>query len=186
MELEGIYISGFFKENDYLILDEYANQFKQKQIPFYVRNLNGMIMQAALDFIDYEFIAISYAVLQEFLISGGYDLAKHFFLKLWKFITKDYHHKVPFTISINGIPTKNGSETIKCKIDGQITDDMKMKAIEKTFELASQVEQHQFQLQERNSFSILEGHIFIYDSANNTISEMDIEKDIKKRVQKNK
>lgn len=185
MTLDGIYISGFFKENDNLMLDEYANQFKQKQIPFYVRNLNGILMQSALDFIDYEFIAVSHAVLQQFLISGGYDLTKHLFLNLWKFITKDFHSKVPFTISINGIPTENGTETIKCKVNGQITDDMKMKAIEKTFELASQVEQHQFQLQEKNKFNTLEGHLFIYDSANNTITEMDIEEMINNKANKN-
>ncbi len=88
-------------------------------------------MQTALDFIVYEFITVSYAVLQQFLISGGYDLAKHFFLKLWEFITNDYHRKVPFTISINGIPIENGSEPIKCKIDEQITDDMKRKLVKK-------------------------------------------------------
>lgn len=186
MGLEGIYISGYFREEDYNILDDYANELNSKDINFYVRNLSGTIMQAAFDFADFELIAISYTVLQQFILNGGYDLTKYFFLKLWRFIKKDRKNKIPFTISIERIPTQNGFENIKCKIDGEISDDMKIKAIEKTFELASQVENHQFQLLDNTKFKALEGHLFIYDSANNTISEMDIEKEIKKCVQKNK
>lgn len=186
MGLDGIYISGYFEEEDYNILDDYANELNSKNIPFYVRNLSGTIMQAAFDFANFELIAISYTVLQQFILNGGYDLTKYFFLKLWRFIKKDHQNKIPFTISIEGIPTINGSENIKCKIDGQISDDIKMKAIEKTFELASQIENNQIQiLSKGRDYYTLEGHLFRYDSENNTFSKINIEDEAKKMTQRN-
>lgn len=184
MGLDGIYISGYFKKEDYNILDDYANQLHSKKIPFYVQNLYGTMMQSAFDFADFEFIAISYTVLQQFILNGGYDLTKYFFLKLWRFIKKDNQNKIPFTISIERIPTKNGYENIKCKINGQISDDIKMKAIEKTFELASQVENNQILSKDRDYYA-LEGHLFRYNSENNTFSKINIEDEVKKMTKRN-
>ena len=99
MAINGIYISGLFSDHDREMLDTYAAELSSKGIPFYVRNLTGSMLQSALDFTDYEVLAIAYEVLKQFLVSGGYDITKHYLKLLWKRITKDRYCNVPFTIS---------------------------------------------------------------------------------------
>ena len=181
MAVDGLYISGYFSEDDKPMIAAYADELKAKDVRFYVRNLSGTIMHAAFDFADFEVMAITYGVLQQFIINGGYDATKYFFKKLWWNITKDRKSNLPFTISIEGIPTKNGIETVKCKIQGQMSDDEKEMVIDKTFLLASQIEMHQYQLMERSQYyNALDGHLFRYDSNSKELYEVDIKAELQK------
>ena len=81
MAMDGLYISGYFSDDDKLMLDNYADELHSKNVPFYVRNLSDTIMQSAFDFADFELIAVAYEVLQQFILNGGYDVTKYFFKK---------------------------------------------------------------------------------------------------------
>ncbi len=182
MALDGIYISGYFTDDDNTMLKQYEDELRSKGVPLHIRNLSGTIMQASFDFVDVEVIAIAYSVLQQFIINGGYDITKYFLKKLWFNITKDRESNIPFTISIEGIPTTNGAETIKCKTLGKISDEDKDKILEKTFDLASQIENHQYQLMNKNQFyNALNGHVFKYDNNDESLHEVDVEKELRKR-----
>lgn len=187
MALDGLYISGYFTDDDNSMLAQYAEDLQTKDVPFYVRNLSGTIMQAAFDFVDVEVIAIAYEILQQFIIDGGYDVTKYYFKKLWWNITKGKESNIPFTISIEGIPTINGTETIKCKTQGQMSDEDRDKVLEKTFSLASQIENHQYRLMEKNQYyHALSGHLFKYDFEDEQLHEIDIEVELKKKPEANK
>ncbi len=165
MAIDGIYISRYFTDEDCLVLGNFEKGLHDRGCRLYVRNLSGTIMHSAFDFADLELIGIAYSVLRAFMMSGSYDLAKHFFLCLWRFITKDRQSDIPFTLSIEGIPTVSGSENINCKISGSLPDDLREKALEKTFALASQIESHQLQLLERSRYyDALNAHLFTYAS----------------------
>ena len=187
MALDGLYISGYFTDEDRATLDYYADELKSKNVPLYVRNLSGTIMQAAFDFADFEIIAIAYEVLKQFIISGGYDLTKYFFKDLWWNITKGRQSNIPFTISIEGIPTVNGTETIKCKMQGELSDEETDRVIDKAFSLASQIEKHQYKLMDKNQYyNALGGHLFRYDVVNEEFHEIDIVKELKNKTEHQK
>ena len=75
MAMDGLYISGYFSDDDKLMLDNYADELHSENVSFYVRNLSDTIMQSAFDFADIELIAVAYEVLQQFVLNGGYDRA---------------------------------------------------------------------------------------------------------------
>lgn len=182
MAIDGLYVSGYFLNSDASMLTSYEDELKEKGVCLKVRNLSNSLMQASFDFVDFEIIAITYEVLQQFFVSGGYDLTKYFFKKLWCDITKRSKFNIPFTISIEGIPTKNGTETIKCKTLGYLSDEEKQKVIDKTFSLAYQIENHQYHLMEKDQYyDALNGHLFKYDSTDEELHEMDIEAELKKK-----
>ena len=185
MTLDGLYISGYFSDQDKAMLDCYADELESKSVPFYVRNLSNTTILAAFDYVDFEIISIAYEVLHQFIISGGYDLTKFFFKRLWWNITKGRESDTPFTISIEGIPTVTGPTTIKCKTEGRFSDQDKDKALDKTFTLAFQIENHQYQLMEKNQYyDALGGHLFRYDADNEELHEIDVAEELKKKTER--
>lgn len=183
MDNSSIYVAGFFCDEDKTSLDELYKELREDDISLIGRNLSGGIYNSALDFADLEVIAFSFELLKNFIISGGYDVLKHYILRFWKIIQKDRSGKVPFTISIEGIPTLNGTENVKCKISGLLSKNQKEQAVIKTFELAKQIEAHQYELLKRSQYyNVFNAHIFSFDPETDSMSEIDIEKEIIKKT----
>lgn len=185
MKKDSIYISGCFCEENEKNIEECEKQLQDINVALCKHDLSGEIYHSALDFMDLEMVAFSYELLRNFISSGSYDLFKSIVLKLWVNIRDKSSNKVPFTISIDGIPTIRGIENIKCKIEGSLTRKQKEKIIVQTFELAKQIEKHQFKLLERGRFyDAFNAHVFKYDSAEQLLTEVDIEEEIKKLREK--
>lgn len=180
-----IFISGYFCDNDQDQLNECCTELGKYGISLQVRNLTGTIMHSATDFVDVELIALSYELIKSLYFSGCYDFLKFMLFKLWNTITKGNSDKVPFTIDIKGIPTINGTENVKCKISGPLSKDERKIALEKSFELATQIENHQFELLRRGTYYNLFGaHIFTYDKQSSSYGEMDVDKEIQNKISK--
>lgn len=183
MDNSSIYVAGFFYDEDKPSLDELYKELRENDISLTGRNLSGGIYNSALDFADLEIIAFSFELLKNFIISGGYDILKHYILRLWKIIQKDRSGRVPFTISIEGIPTLSGTENVKCKIPGSLSKQQKEQAVIKTFELAKQIETHQYELLKRSRYyNAFNAHVFSFNPEDNAMSEIDIEKEIVKKT----
>lgn len=181
MKKDSIYISGYFCEEKEKNIEECEKQLQDMNVVLYKHDLSGEIYHSALDFMDLEMVAFSYELLRNFIASGSYDIFKSIVLKLWINIKDKSTNKVPFTISIDGIPTISGIENIKCKIVGSLTKKQKEKIIDQTFELAKQIEKHQFELLEKSRFyDAFNAHVFKYDSAEELLTEVDIEEEVKK------
>lgn len=179
MDNNSIYIAGFFIESDKSLLNELCEDLQKNNISLSVRNLSGSIYNAALDFIDLEIITISFELLKTFIFSGGYDMLKFFILKLWRIAKKDKTSRVPFTFSIEGIPTLNGNENIKCKVSEPLSKEQREQVVDKVVELAERIEKHQFELLKRSQyFNAFNAHIFSFDPDNGSLSEVDITKEI--------
>ena len=177
-----IYISGYFSDEDHSALDEIKEELNKANIQLHCRNLSGTIMHSALDFIDIDMVALGWEFVQAMAFSGSFELLKLIVKKLWKLITKDRNTPVPFTFSISGIPSITGTENIKCKISGPLSDEAKELAIRKGFELAAQVEQHQFELLERDIYyPAFNAHLFRYDPEREAYEEIDIAQEVKKK-----
>ena len=162
------------------MLSECSEELKQYNICIQGRDLNGTIMHGALDFIDYEFIEFGYELIQTIISSGCYDIIKLLILNIWHSI-RPRDNKIPFTIKILGIPTENGSENISCKIEGSLTEEQKTMVISKTFDLANNISNDSLKLKERSKFhDAFNAHVFRVDVDNETISEIDIEEEVKK------
>lgn len=176
-----IYISGCFSDEDHSTLDEIKEELNKANIQLHCRNLSGTIMHSALDFIDIDMVALGWEFVQAMAFSGSFELLKLIVKKLWKLISKDRNTPVPFTFSISGIPSITGTENIKCKISGPLSDEAKEIAIQKGFELASQIEKHQFELLERDLYyPAVNAHLFRYDSEKTSYDEIDISAEVKK------
>ena len=177
-----IYISGCFSIEDHSTLDEIKEELNKANIQLTCRNLSGTIMHSALDFIDIDMVQLGWEFIQEMVFSGSFELLKFFVKKLWKLITKDRSTPVPFTFSISGIPSITGTENIKYKISGPLSDEAKEIAIQKGFELASQVEKHQFELLERDRYyPAVNAHLFRYNPEREIYEEINIAKEVKKK-----
>ena len=184
MQNNGIYISGYFDDEDLEVLNEYEKELADMNVSLFKRNLKGGIYNSALDFADLEVLMFSYELIKSFVFSGSYDIIKHIILKLWDTTKKFCGEKLPFTVGLSGIPTINGTENIKCKIYGWLSKKQKEKVIEKTFELAKQIEEHQYELMKRSIYyNAFNSHVFSYDNEKEVLSEIDIEKEVKKKIE---
>jgi len=162
------------------MLTECSEELKKYNICIQSRDLKGSIMNAALDFIDYEFIEFGYELIQTIILSGCYDIIKLLALNIWHSI-RPRNSKIPFTIKVSGIPTETGSENISCKIEGTLTDEQKSMVINKTFDIANNIANNSFKLKERSKFyDAFNAHVFRVDVENESISEIDIEEEIRK------
>ena len=181
-----IYISGYFSDEEHSTLNGVKEELNKANIQLHCRNLSGTIMHSAPDFIDIDMVELGWEFLQAMIFSGSFEVLKLIVKKLWKLVTKDRNTPVPFTFSISGIPSITGTENIKCKISGPLSDEAKELAIHKGFELAAQVEKHQFELLERDLYyPAVNAHLFRYDPVREVYEEIDIAQEVKKNNQKN-
>jgi len=182
-----VFISGFFSESDQAVLDKYCTELEEKNIILQVRNLSGTFMNSALDFTSVEVVMFSYELIKSFVSSGAYDIFKHYILNLWKITRKNETSQVPFTMTITGIPTIYGPENIECKISEPLTSEEKEIAIGKQYELAKQIENHQFELLKRSQYYDAFGaHVFRYDSQSCSFAEINIAEEIRKKIDEGK
>lgn len=183
MQDNSIYISGYFEDEDLMILNEYEKELKDMNISLSKRNLKGGMYHFALDFADLEVLIFSYELIKSFVYSGSYDIIKYMLLKLWDTTKKVCGKNTPFTVGLSGIPTINGIENIKCKIYGRLSKKQKEKVIDKSFELAKQIEEHQYDLLKKSIYyDAFNAHVFSYDLEKESLYEIDIEKEVKKKM----
>ena len=177
-----IYISGYFTEEDRKLLENFKEELDASEIQLCCRNLNGSIMHSALDFIDIDMIELGWEFVKSLAFAGSFELLKSWVKWLWRIITKDKSKPVPFTFSITGIPSMTGTENVKFKISGPLSDDAKESAIEKGFELASQIERHQYELLKKDIYyPAFNAHLFRYDPEAETYKEINITDEVKKK-----
>ena len=162
------------------MLAECNEELKKYNICIQSQDLNGTIMHGSLDFIDYEFIEFGYELIRTIILSGCYDIIKFSILNIWHSI-RPHDSNMPFTIKISGIPTEDGSENISCKIEGLLTEEQKTMVISKTFDLANNIANDSFKLKERSKFyDAFNAHVFRVDVDNESISEIDIDEEVRK------
>ncbi len=168
---------------DTILIANYEKELAKYNISLKKRDLNGCIMNDALDFIDYELIALGYSLLQSIIFPECYDILKNIILKMWETIGS-HNSRVPFTIKINGIPTENGNENISCKIEGGLSSKQKDDVLEKTFEFANNISNNTFKLKEKSRFyNAFNAHVFQINPNDYSFSEIDIEEEIRKKTE---
>ena len=178
----GVQFNSLFGDSRSLM--SYSKELQYHNINLEIKDINGSIINAALDFVDYEFIILGYSLLQNIIFSGCYDIVKNIIIKIWNSM-KSHNSKIPFTIKITGIPTDTGPENISCKIEGFLTSKQKGYVLEKTFDLANNISKNTLKLKERSMFYEAFGaHVFRMDSDDFSISEIDIEEEIRKKTLK--
>lgn len=178
----GVQFNSSFSDGDSLA--DYAHELQKYNIVLATRDLKGVIMNAALDFVDYDLISLGYELLRTIMLSGCYDIIKSLIIRMWNSI-RPHNSNIPFTIKITGIPTENGRENISCKIKGNLTSKQKEEILEKTFDLANNISNNTFKLKEKSMFyDAFNAHIFQVDSNNISLSEVDVEKEIRKKTSK--
>lgn len=158
-------------------LKEIEQKLSIHQTSLSVRNLKGCLMQSALDFTDYELIMFPYELIKTFLLSGSYDILKHFLIQLWEKVRKS--EKIPFTIGIENIPINNSHENIKIKIDGKLSKQQKELVINRAFDVVDNLISNDFELKEKSRFyDAFNAHLLKYNLTEDSFEEIDIEKEI--------
>lgn len=176
-----ICIAGYFDTTSEKELIELEKELRSININLQKHNRRGEIYHSFQEFMDVEFLIFTYELLKTFIMNGSYDVFKYSILKLWNTIQKKNTKERQFTITIDGIPTTTGSETIRFKISGITSKKHKEMVIDKIFDLAKQVEEDQANLLMKDQFyNALNGHIFKYDAANEMFKEIDILSEIEK------
>ena len=179
-----IYISGFFSEYDLAEIARIRDTLHDSGITLQFENLNGVALQSVFEYSDFDLIAISYTLLTGLITNGMYDFIKLHVLRLWNLIKRNSNLRPEYsmTITIKGIPTENGPEAIKCKIRGHLSDAERDVAVDNTFALAKQIEEHQFELQKLRLTQI-DGHFMRYDTKNKEFYEVDPLKEVHQIMQ---
>ena len=180
-----IFISGCFSVSDQAVLDKYRSDLAERDIILQVRNLSGSLMHSAFDFANIDAVAFAYELIQSFVISGAYDVFKQYILYFWNIIKKDNTSAVPFTMTITGIPTINGPENIECQISEPLTTEEKELVIKEEYELARQIENHQFELLKRSQYYDAL-NVFRFDSQSRSFVEKNIAEEMRKIANKDK
>lgn len=182
-----LYVAGYFDDERTRELTEYAKKLEKENVILSSHNLSDEMYQSVFDFMDLEKISFGYEVVRTFIYSGAYDVFKYWILKLWNILQNKDISLCPFTIEIKGIPTLNGTDNIKCKITGELSEEQKTDVIDKTFALTKQITDNQFQLMEKSVYyDAFNAHIFKYDLQKKEYVEMDILKEVEKIRNKEK
>lgn len=187
MNGHAIYVAGYFDDKCKNKLAEYATKLKNENVILSSHNLSGELYQSVFDFMDLEKIGFGYELVRTFIYSGAYDVLKYWILKLWHLLQNKESSPCSFTIEIEGIPTINGTENIKCKITGELSEEQKTDVIDKTFALTQKITDNQFQLMERSIYyDAFNAHVFKYDLHKDEYIEMDIPKEVERIRNKEK
>ena len=181
MKSNEIYVAGVFDIESEKILTELKDSLFECGVSLKTHNRNGEIYQSVEELMDLYVIQFAYELFQTFILNGSYDLFKYYILQLFDIIQQKKIDRHQTTLEIDGIPTVNGSETIKCKVSGHLSKKQKEKFIDRSFELANQVVKSQVPLLEKNQFlNALNGHVFKYNVDSEELNEVDITEVIKK------
>lgn len=179
MAQNSIHIAGFFSKSDISELGYLEKELQQQGISLSVRCLQPAFINGVIDLLDFDIISLSFVVLNQFFINSGYDLTKHFILKLWKYTSKPQNSQTPFTLEISGIPTINGPENLKFKVLGELSDEIKLKIINEAFNTTNKITRNQYLLMEKNVFhSTTKGYVFRYNKETEQFLEVDFLKEI--------
>lgn len=167
---------------DNLLLQDCENQLKEYHVQIGKEDLNGRIIAGSLDFIDLDLIAINFAIIENFMLSGSYDIFKHILSNLWSSIRTQDVRNVPFTIRIEGIPTSNGPENISCKVSGEVSKKLQEQIITKTFELAHDIVNNEIELPVRGIFhDSFDAHAFNINQETLRVEAINLEEELKKK-----
>ena len=100
----GVQFNSSFSDGDSLA--DYAHELQKYNIVLATRDLKGVIMNAALDFVDYDLISLGYELLRTIMLSGCYDIIKSLIIRMWNSI-RPHNSNIPFTIKIKLRSLKN-------------------------------------------------------------------------------
>lgn len=177
-----IYVRGLFSDEDQSVLKVYTEELNAYNIKLCTENIKGSIFHAALDFFPLETLVVSFELLKNLVYSGSYDIIKYYIIKLWN-LAKTNRNRIPFFIQIKGIPVRDNEETIRCQVSEPLSDELKELVIDRFFDLASQIEQHKFELMERNPYyDAIGAHIFGYEKEDGSFFEIDTYKEIRRKL----
>ena len=169
-----VLITGFFTEKDCVSIREYSEEIKSYGIGIAIQNWASKPLQASFDYMNVQGLTFVYELLSAIVLNGCYDVLKAFFLRIWRIHRKrtPQNASIPFTISIENIPTVSGPTTINCKINGDLPESERAIVIDKTIQLAEKIEKHQFQLL-KTYYTERTGHLFRYDPNDKQYQEVD-------------
>ena len=187
MTSNNMLISGFFTEEDFISIKSFSKELDSYANNVGIQNWAGIPMQSSFDYMNVEAITIAYTLLSSLLLNGSYDLLKAFIIRVWRIISirSPKEKAIPFTISIEGIPTVDGPNVINCKIQGCLSDEQKAIAVDKTFQIAEQIEKHHFQLM-KTYYTERCGHLFRYDTNKGEYVEADMYAEIQEKINQRK
>lgn len=158
------------------LLEEYQIQYKKI-------DLKGYIVNGALDFVDYDLIAISYTILQSFFLSGLYDVLKQIFINLWTSIRPEKVNRVPWTFRIEGIPTVGGKKNIAIKVTGHLNNEQKKLIINRVFDLANNIQNNSYRLKRQDKYyDIFNAHVININPETLEVQEINIEEELRKKT----
>jgi len=165
------YNSEFYEE---IVFQECIRELRNFGIEVSMNDNSDVCVSCCGNFHSSIAIEILHELFKTVILSGCYDVFKVIVKNLWSSIfnqRKEYQE--PFTISIENIPTINGPENIRCKINGDINSEQKSDAIDKVFELAMMIEENEYKLKAgSHKYKGANGHVFRYYSKDGNIYEV--------------
>jgi len=189
MQKNIIGVVGFWGKDSEYILNECQEDLAKKDIFLRCHNISGHIYNSIFDFSGLDYIIInSGLILQSLLSNGLYDLLKYQIARLWGILRnqKKDISTIPFFIKIEEIPTPSGDRSISFRVSGELTDEQKTLVIEKAFEITQKISEGTIHLMNLSKFheAFSCGNLLNIDPQNLEVSEVDIDAEVRKNLQK--